>query len=209
MLRYWNLRRTNNFLLAAIVVVNLYVILAPFAPSVIFWWEKDHTNRSTQLTQLLQQKKTTSPTTTNQATPTQNSLVIPSMLLNTPILESAVRNEYSTLDQGVWRWPLGSTPDQGGNTILIGHRFTYTNPRGIFYELNKVNVGDQIGVFWSGKEYLYTVSSTSVVPPNQTSILAQTTQPELTLYTCTPTWNPINRLVVVATLTSVRSVTTT
>jgi len=99
------------------------------------------------------------------------------MMLNASILEGTLRNEYKTLDQGIWRWPLGSTPDQGGNTILIGHRFTYTTPRGIFYELNQVAIGDEIGVFWNGKEYLYKVSSITVVPPSQTSILNQTTQP--------------------------------
>jgi LPXTG-site transpeptidase (sortase) family protein len=202
----WNLRRINNLLLAAIILVNLYIILAPFTPSIVFWWQKHHTARATQLTELLQSKPSSSSKATNKAAvPVQNSVVIPSMLLNTPILEGTIRNEYKTLDQGVWRWPDGSTPDKGGNTILVGHRFTYTNPRGIFYELNKVAIGDQIGVFWSGKEYLYTVVSTSVISPSQTDILNQTTQSEITLYTCTPTWDPISRLVIVANLNSTGS----
>jgi LPXTG-site transpeptidase (sortase) family protein len=193
-------------LLAVIILVNLYIIVAPFAPAVIFWWQKDHTTRSAQLKQLIQPPKpNVKSVTPGSPIPTQNTLIVPSMMLNASILEGTLRNEYKTLDQGIWRWPLGSTPDQGGNTILIGHRFTYTTPRGIFYELNQVAIGDEIGVFWNGKEYLYKVSTITVVPPSQTSILNQTTQAELTLYTCTPTWNPINRLVVVASLESIRS----
>lgn len=205
MLRSWNLRRTNNVLLAAIILVNLYVILAPFVPATIFWWQKEHTSRGAQLSQLLEQKKSGTSNTPAPAVPAQNTLVVPSMLLSTPILEGTIANEYKTLDQGVWRWPSGSTPDKGGNTILIGHRFTYTNPRGIFYELNKVQVGDEIGIFWAGKEYIYKTSSVATVQPSQTNILNQSSQPELTLYTCTPTWNPKDRLIVVAQLESVRS----
>jgi LPXTG-site transpeptidase (sortase) family protein len=204
MFRNWNLRRTNNVLLSLIILVNLYVVVAPFTPAVIFWYKQHHTKTQANLNNLLHPKQTNN-SAPQAAPPTQNSLVVPSMLLNTPILEGTIRNEYKTLDQGVWRWPEGSTPDKGGNTILIGHRFTYTNPRGVFYELNKISVGDEIGVFWGGKEYLYKTLSVSVVPPSQTSILNQTTQSELTLYTCTPTWNPENRLIVVASLDSIRS----
>lgn len=200
MLRSWNLRRTNNLLLSAIIVINLYVVVAPFYPAIVFWWQREHSNRPQQLSELVQPKSGTKA----PAAPSVNSVVVPSMLLNTPILTGTIANEYKTLDKGVWIWPKGSTPDKGGNTILIGHRFTYTNPRGIFYELNQVKVGDPIAVFWNGTEYLYTVSTVSVVSPSDVAILNPTQQAEVTLYTCTPTWNPINRLVVVANLTSTR-----
>ena len=202
----WNLRRTNNLLLGAIVLVNLYVVAAPFAPAVVYWWQKNHSAKATQLSQLVNPDATGH---TSLSIPATNTVVVPSMLLSTPILEGPVWKEYQTLDKGVWRWPEGSTPDKGGNTILIGHRFTYTNPRGIFYELNKVKMGDVIGIFWNKKEYIYKVSSITVVSPHQTDILNQTKQAEITMYTCTPTWNPIHRLVVVAQLQETRSLGTT
>jgi LPXTG-site transpeptidase (sortase) family protein len=205
MFRAWTLHRTNNVLLTLIILVNLYVVLAPFTPALIFWYKTHQTSTRGTLNHIIahpqQQATTSSPAALNQ-----NSLVVPAMLLSTPILEGPVWKEYTTLNEGVWRWPNGSTPDKGGNTILIGHRFTYTDPRGIFYELNKVAVGDQMGIFWSGKEYLYAATTVSTVSPTQTDILQQTTQPELTLYTCTPTWNPRYRLVVVADLVSIRSI---
>jgi sortase A len=111
-----------------------------------------------------------------------------------------VSQQYKTLDKGIWRWPRSSTPDKGGNTVFIGHRFTYTNPRGVFYFLNKIKLSDEIGVFWNNKKYLYKVTSVSQVPPNDTAIEDNTPQPELTLFTCTPLWLPKDRLVIVANL---------
>lgn len=108
--------------------------------------------------------------------------------------------QYKVLDKGIWRYPKGSTPDKGGNTVLIGHRFTYTNPRGVFYYLNKVAIGDEIGVFWNSKEYLYKVTTITVVDPHNTSIEDATSDARLTLFTCTPLWLPKDRLVVVAEL---------
>jgi sortase A len=127
-----------------------------------------------------------------------DQVIIPHIFLDQPIHEG--HETYVELAQGVWRWPFGSTPAAGGNTILIGHRFTYTNPRGVFYELNDVRVGDRIGVIWQNKTYNYAVTSVSQVLPQNTTILSQTTQPELTLYTCTPLYVPKYRLVIVARL---------
>ena len=118
------------------------------------------------------------------------------MLLSAPILEGT--STYGVLAKGIWRWPYGSAPGKGGNTVLIGHRFTYTNPRGVFYFLNKVQVGDEIGITWYNTSYIYRVIKTEVVSPSDVSILKPTTQPTLTLYTCTPLWRPASRLVVIA-----------
>ena len=122
------------------------------------------------------------------------------MLLDQPVLEGPISKQYSILDKGIWRWPNGSTPDKGGNTVLIGHRFTYTNPQGVFYFLNKVSLGGEIGIFWNNHEYLYRVVSISEVSPTDTAIENDTQDSRLTLFTCTPLWLPKNRLVVVAEL---------
>lgn len=190
----------NNVLLAGIVLINAYIILAPFVPPLVFWWEKNYTSKQSQLSQEVHLHTRSSSTAHSIIMPAGNTLIVPSMVLQTPILEGTIANEYNILDQGVWRWPLGSTPDKGGNTILIGHRFTYTNPRGTFYELNQVVVGDYIAVVWKGIEFVYRTNAVETVSPIDTSILNQTKQPELTLYTCTPTWNPTHRLVVTALL---------
>ncbi|HSX46136.1 MAG TPA: class E sortase [Candidatus Saccharimonadia bacterium] len=189
-----SLSKINNVLLALIIVVNAYVIVAPLWPGLVFKVQS-HQGKQQQLEAMVHPSKSAKPA---QAAPRPNSVIIPSMLLDQPILEGTVVNQYKVLDKGIWRWPRGSTPDRGGNTVLIGHRFTYTNPRGVFYFLNKVKMGDEMAVFWSGKEYLYKVQTIQEVSPHDTAIENPSAQPELTLFTCTPLWLPKDRLVVVA-----------
>jgi LPXTG-site transpeptidase (sortase) family protein len=193
------LSHVNSLLLVLVILINGYVILAPALPALLFRWDNRGGTKEKQLTALVH-----TPVKASQpqpaAAPQPNHVIIPSMLLNQPILEGPVRNTYSILEKGIWRWPLGSTPDKGSNTVLIGHRFTYTNPKGIFYYLNKVSVGDEIGLWWSNKEYIYKVSSITEVPPTDVAIEDATPDARLTLFTCTPLWNPHDRLVVVAEL---------
>ena len=46
--------------------------------------------------------------------------------------------------------------------------------------------------------YRYKVESSRTVPDTAIQVEAPTKDARLTLYTCTPLWNPVNRLVVVA-----------
>lgn len=192
-------RRVNNILFVGIVVINLYIIAAPLWPQVTFWWQSHHTSRQAELTKALQHHVTA---TSIAKTPTNesNSLIIPSILLDQPTLEGPEKNWFSLLKQGVWRWPDSSTPDKGGNTVFLAHRFSYTGPHGAFYYLNKLKPGDKIGVIWNNKLYTYRVSSSTEVSPNDLAIENNTTDAQITLFTCTPLWHPVNRLVVVAKL---------
>jgi LPXTG-site transpeptidase (sortase) family protein len=191
------LSRINNIILLLIILLDGYVVIAPFAPSIIFSVES-HGPRRQQLQKLVSNPDKQGSGSANVNEP--NSLVIPAILVDQPILEGSIKNQYSILNQGIWRWPEGSTPDKAGNTTLIGHRFTYTIPKGVFYFLNKLNLGNEVAVFWNHEEYIYKVSSISTVSPNDTAIEANTAKPELTLFTCTPLWLPKDRLVVQSSL---------
>ncbi|MEJ0072752.1 MAG: class E sortase [Candidatus Saccharibacteria bacterium] len=191
-------RRTNNVLLTLIILINLYVIIAPLWPQVTYWWQSHHTNRRAELTQLIHKPK---PVAKSAVVPSQpNSLIIPAMMLNQPTLEGPESDWFDLLYKGIWRWPGSSTPDKGGNTVFLSHRFSYTGPRGAFYYLNKLKIGDEIGVIWNNKTYDYSVISSTEVPPTDTAIEDNTATPEITLFTCTPLWHPVDRLVVVAKL---------
>jgi sortase A len=122
------------------------------------------------------------------------------MLLDQPTLEGSEKDWFSLLKQGIWRWPGSSTPDKGGNTVFLAHRFSYTGPHGAFYFLDKLKPGDQIGVIWNNKTYTYRVATSRQLPPTATYIEDNTPDAQLTLFTCTPLWHPVNRLVVIATL---------
>jgi LPXTG-site transpeptidase (sortase) family protein len=189
-----SLRLVNNVLLASIIVINLYIIAAPLWPQVTYWWQAHHTSRRAELTQQLHRSAKNEPT--SQA----NSLIIPAMMLTSPTLEGPESNWFNLLKQGIWHWPASSTPDKGGNTVFLAHRFSYTGPHGAFYYLNKLVPGDEIGVIWNHKKYVYKVASSREVPPTETSIENNTSDARLTLFTCTPLWNPKDRLVVVAEL---------
>jgi sortase A len=191
------LRRVNAILFSLIVIINLYVIAAPLLPQVTYWWNSHHSNKQAQLQQLIAKPKTAP----RVAGP--NKLIIPAMMLNQPTLEGPERDWFNLLYHGIWRWPGSSTPDKGGNTVFLSHRFSYTGPRGAFYYLNKLKVGDTIGVVWNGKTYTYSVVSSQTVPPNDTAIEDNTPEAEVTLFTCTPLWHPVDRLVVVAKLKGV------
>jgi LPXTG-site transpeptidase (sortase) family protein len=187
------LRQTNNILFTLIVIINVYIIAAPFLPQVQYWWQMHHSHKQEQLTKLVH-----TPATKTVNKP--NGLIIPSMLLDAQTLEGPKSDWYNILKNGIWRWPESSTPDKGGNTVFLAHRFSYTGPHGAFYYLNKLKVGDEIAVVWKNKTYTYKVSSTREVSPTETNIQDNTSDARITLFTCTPLWHPVNRLVVVAEL---------
>jgi LPXTG-site transpeptidase (sortase) family protein len=193
-------KSANNLLFALIVLVNGYIIVTPLWPQASFWWRSHHSSQRAELTKQLQR-----PAAIANPIQRPNSLIIPAMLLQQPTLEGPESNWFNLLKAGIWRWPGSSTPDKGGNTVFLAHRFSYTGPHGAFYYLNKLRPGDAIGVIWKNKTYTYTVISSHEVAPTDTAIEDNTADSRITLFTCTPLWHPVNRLVVVAKLKGVSS----
>ena len=131
-----------------------------------------------------------------------NRLVIPSIGVHIAIVEGT---DESVLYRGAWRRPNTSTPDQGGNTVITGHRFHYIPPNNrTFYNLNKLENDSKVFVFWNEKEYVYQVYESFIVKPEQTEIEGPMGGNILTLYTCHPLWTADRRLVVRAELLEVR-----
>ena len=189
--RQW--RRINIGLLAAIILVNLYTIALPFLPGLSYWWKHRDNTTPPRVAAIVEATKS------ENGTPLPgNRLIIPRMDMNTEIVEGPERTWGANLKKGAWRLPFSTNPSQGGNTVIAGHRFTYTESRSIFYYLDKLQIGDEIGIRWDGKLYNYRVESSRTVPPTEVSVQQPTEDDRLTLYTCTPIFNPVNRLVVVA-----------
>jgi LPXTG-site transpeptidase (sortase) family protein len=184
------LRRINTLLLVAIILINGYILLLPIMPAITYRWENRHGAGVSRLHDKIARHSTGS-TDTSQP----DELIIPSMLLDQPVNTGKT---MAVLRKGLWLRPNGSTPDKGGNTIIVGHRFTYTNPRGTLYHLDKVRAGDEIALFWKGQEHTYKVSEVKVVRATDISIEKATSDDRLTIYTCTPLWLPKDRLVVIA-----------
>lgn len=202
--RKW--RKINLGLLAAIVLINLYTIATPFLPSLTYWWKHRDNKAPVPVATYISQPAKITEVSSSDNKPEEpaplpgNRLIIPRMDMNTEIVEGSDKRPLANLKKGAWRLPFSSTPDKGGNTVIAGHRFTYTESRSIFYYLDKLQIGDEIGIRWDGKLYTYRVISLTTVPPTEVSVQESTNDSRLTLYTCTPVWNPKNRLVVVSEL---------
>lgn len=195
-MKRFNLRIFNNIYSVGIAGLAVYILVSPFIPQFQLWLDRRSGDGFVYQTRLNQ------PTTEGDSVlefPDTNRLVLPGIRLDHEILES---NSAGILAEGIWRKPNSSTPNQGGNTVIVGHRFTY-NEGAEFYHLDKISVGDEFPLYWQGVEYNYKVFEVRVVEPTELSIEDQTNDPILTLYTCTPLWTSNQRLVIRAELTAV------
>lgn len=190
------LRKFNNILTAVVVALGLYIMLFPFLPHANLWISTitDNTN-GVRYNGVLAQANNVN-TDTLQDAPQDNRLVIPSIQVDNEVI---LGSDPTIVNEGVWHRPHTSTPDKGGNTVLVGHRFAYNAPA-TFYHLDKLAPGDRFAVWWEGTEYVYEVYDTFIVDPTAIEVEANTDQPIVTLYTCTPVWTARNRLIVKAKL---------
>ncbi|MDL2341991.1 MAG: sortase [Patescibacteria group bacterium] len=192
---HFKLRRLNDALSAMIVILAIYIFMLPVLPQIGWWLHHSApvlSRPAHHAAQVAQAAPASGP-----AIPLDNRLSIAALGLNEPIFSG---DSIYTVNKGIWIRPNASTPDNGSNTVLVGHRFTYTNPRGVFYFLDKIKLGDVITVYWHSKAYRYVTTKISVVDPTDGAVEAPTPSSRLTLYTCTPLWSLKERLVVVSEL---------
>jgi len=181
------LKPINDLLSFVAAGLILYILIAPILPLLQYNLINRAGNQSSAITAPL-----IIPVSQNNI----NTLIIPRLGLNEPIFEGSNSN---TLDLGIWHRPSTSSPDLGSNTVLAGHRFTYTQGA-IFYNLDKLHVDDEISLRWHTQTYLYRVKEIRIVDPTEMSVEKATKESLLTLYTCTPLWTDKQRLVVIAEL---------
>jgi LPXTG-site transpeptidase (sortase) family protein len=185
-----SLRFFNNCLTVVVATFAIYIMAAPFLPQ-IGWWVKHDSPIKT----IMPHRQSPATLPASQQVVDGDKLFIPRLEMDQAIYGGS----KVSLSKGVWHVPHTSTPDKGGNTVLVGHRFTYKDPTGaVFYHLDKVQTNDPITVHWQGKIYQYKVSEIKVVPATELSVEDNTKEPQLTIYTCTPLWSVKNRLVVIA-----------
>lgn len=201
---YVALIRTNFVLSGVGIFLALYLLVFPFWPQVTYWIDqKTETNRG--IVYKGQAARAAGLSIEEMAKlqdkPTDNRLVIPKIGIDAPIAIDSKKGE--AFEKGIWRRPNTSTPDLGGNTVLVAHRFLYTSGSHTFYHLDKLSKDDRFTVYWEGKEYTYVVTERFEVSPDQIEIENTSPDPIITLYTCTPIFTADKRLVVRARLDSV------
>lgn len=134
---------------------------------------------------------------------------IPSYAISIPklnIINAAVSTEDTDLTKHLVNLEGTSLPPEKGNTVIFGHSTlpTLYNPKDyktIFANILKLEVGDEILINVDNITYTYKIFSIRVIDPNDTSVLAQTTDDSyVSLITCTPPGTIWKRLVLKARL---------
>lgn len=127
--------------------------------------------------------------------PQTNTLYIPSLKITADISEGEYEDDRDYLK--TWRRTHTNTPDRGGNTVIVGHRYK-DQPEYPLYEIDAVSEGDILTLYWEGIEYNYEVYNTLEVGPTDISVEDPSDDDILTLYACD--WTGNVRLVVQAVL---------
>ncbi len=120
-------------------------------------------------------------------------LEIPRMGLNRIVVEGATAD---ALTKGPGHFPETPLPGQLGNAAIAGHRTTHLHP---FFDIDKLQPGDEIIVTTLNGRYVYNVTGTTVVAPEDYAAVIPTTdvtKATLTLVSCTPRYSAKNRIVV-------------
>jgi sortase A len=103
---------------------------------------------------------------------------VPRLQLSTPVIEG---DDTRTLQRAVGHLSDTPMPWDAGNSAFAGHR------DGLFRPLKDVKVGDEIRFRTARDEFRYRVTKTSIVMPDDLSVLAPQSDPAtLTLITCYP-----------------------
>lgn len=135
------------------------------------------------------------------------SIVIPKVGANVrviPNVNAADQKEYSeALKKGVAHASISKLPGEGGHVFLFAHSTDYWWNVGtynaVFYLLYKLEVGDEVDVFYKRHRFTYRVIGSQVVKPSQVEYLTRQSNKEfLTLQTCWPPGTTLERLVVFA-----------
>lgn len=185
-------RRFNDVLSLTVLALAFYLLFAPLLPQLSFWLKGNDQSSRVPYSGVLASEVGGD---TDAPLPKNNRIVIPAIDIDEPI---ASGNSISVInDGGTWFRPNTVEPGSNGNSVIVGHRF-FRGQASTFYHLDKVSVGDKIGVYWEGEETVYQVFDTQVVSPDQGWVEADIFGEQLTLYTCTPLWTASDRLVIFA-----------
>lgn len=123
-------------------------------------------------------------------------LIIESADVDHVVVEGVDR---SSLRRGPGHMPWTPLPGQPGNAVISGHRTTYGAP---FYDLDAVELGDEIVVETVIGRHVYEVRTIVIVEPSAVEVTHWRPGAWLTLTTCHPRLSARQRLVVQAELVS-------
>lgn len=107
------------------------------------------------------------------------------------------------LTKGVAHAEGSALPGQGKNIFLFSHSsvdfYEASRYNSVFYLLRKIELGDEVLLYYEDEEFKYEVISTQIVEPDDVQYLSSTSDTEmLTLMTCWPPGTTSKRLIIQA-----------
>lgn len=106
------------------------------------------------------------------------------------------------LQRGPGRYPETAYPGQGRTIGVAGHRTTYGAP---FKRINEIERGDEIVLEMPYGNFVYEVTGSRIVEPEQTEVVDDVGRERLVLSACHPLYSAAKRYIVFADLASVES----
>ena len=135
------------------------------------------------------------------------SIVIPRIGASSRIIANVDSSDYdeyiAALKQGVAHARGTAFPGDGGHMYLFAHStdsiFNVGIYNAIFYLLYKLEVNDEIDLFYQGHKYVYKIIDKKTVEPDDVQYLTrQSNKDFLTLQTCWPPGTTLQRLLIFA-----------
>jgi len=134
-------------------------------------------------------------------------LIIPKLGIKTQVftdVDPANEAEYEEILKDNVAHAAGSNlPGEGGLVYIFGHStnsvFDLEHYNPVFYLLDKLNLGDELGIIHQGKVYIYQVAEKKVVEADELDdITSGNSKEKLILQTCWPPGTTLKRLLVIA-----------
>jgi sortase A len=135
------------------------------------------------------------------------SIIIPKININSKVIKNVdPKNsaEYQkALTKGVAHAKSSALPGFPGNVFIFAHSATNwvqaNQYNAVFYLTNKLDVGDQVYLYYDNSKYTYSVTEKRIVDSTDTAYLNNDQSKRiLTLMTCWPPGTTLKRLVIIA-----------
>ncbi len=135
------------------------------------------------------------------------TLLIPRLSIQVPVLYAPSSREDDIqvlLRSGTVHLQGTALPGQIGNCYIVGHSSDFKNALGdyktVFSRLPELKIGDEVRILSREETFIYRVINTSVIEPDDLSVLSQDTRGRklLTLQTSYPIGSAKQRFLVVA-----------
>jgi LPXTG-site transpeptidase (sortase) family protein len=122
----------------------------------------------------------------------EDSIEIPKIKISAPLIVVGKEEEVKkALDRGVVLWPSSALPGEKGQVIILGHSAPPNWPKikydWVFSNLNSLEKGDEIFVYFKKKKYVYRVEEKIFLNRGQE---LPKTDPEKTILFLISCWPP-------------------